>query len=448
MPTLAPSAPADTAMQPDPALRDGGTVPTLVRGPGASRILPSRPLRSLAEHLDHFGPRPAATGTRQRSALLDEVEASGLRGRGGAGFSTAVKLRAVAAGRRAVVVANGTEGEPASAKDKVLLAAAPHLVLDGVVTAAEAVGATEAIVCIERTAVAAAGIVERAIRERQAAGVDRVDIRLAATPDRYVAGEATALVHWLDGGEAKPTFALHHLADKGLGGRPTLVDNVETLAHLALIARRGGGWFRSLGTDRDPGSALVTIIGKISPAVVCELPLGTPLPAALAAAGIDLRAVEAVLVGGYFGTWIPASLAAGLTLDSASLATVGGSFGCGLLAALPAGTCGLTEAARVTRWLAAQSAGQCGPCVLGLPAIADAMATVAAGDRDGRAEADLRRWLRLVDGRGACKHPDGAARFVASALWAFQHDLGRHRAQGPCPDRAPLLPTPRTGGWR
>jgi NADH:ubiquinone oxidoreductase subunit F (NADH-binding) len=407
------------------------------------RLLPATPVVTLAEHLAHFGAAPARGGV-----LIDDVEAAGMRGRGGAGFPTAVKMRAVAAGRRPVVVANGTEGEPASGKDKTLLATVPHLVLDGIAAAANAVGARDAVLCVERSSPRCIRILEHALAERRAARLDAVDIRIEASPDRYVAGEASALVHWLNGGDAKPTFSLDHRSDKGVGGRPTLVDNVETLAHVALIARHGARWFRGVGTAGDPGSALVTVSGVASRPGVYEIPMGARLTSVLTAAGADPAAIEAVLVGGYFGTWIPGGLIGNVALDAASLGEVGATLGCGALAVLPAGTCGLAEAARVARWLADQNAGQCGPCVSGLPAIADAMDSLVTGDPSGRAEADLRRWLDLVKGRGACKHPDGAARFVESSLWAFNDDIVGHRHRGPCRASAPILATPPTGAWR
>ncbi len=407
------------------------------------RLLPARPALTLSEHLAHFGALPVAG-----PALIDDVEAAGLRGRGGAGFPTAVKMRAVAAGRRPVVVANGTEGEPASAKDKTLLATVPHLVIDGIIAAAGAVDARDAVVCIERSAPQCIRAVERALAERRAARLDRVRVRVEATPDRYVAGEASALVHWLNGGEAKPTFSLLHLSDRGVAGRPTLVDNVETLAHLALIARHGAGWFRRVGTSNDPGTALVTVSGAARSPGVYEIAMGAPLAGVLTTAGVDATAVEAVLVGGYFGTWIPGAAVADVTLDAASLGSLGATFGCGALAVLPAGACGLAESARVIRWLADQNAGQCGPCVLGLPAIAGAMERLARGDAGARTESDLRRWLGLVKGRGACKHPDGAARFVESSLQVFDRDLARHRSHRPCRPSAPILATPTPGSWR
>jgi NADH:ubiquinone oxidoreductase subunit F (NADH-binding) len=409
------------------------------------RLLPHQDVRTLPAFIEHFGERPR--GTR---ALIHEVERAGLRGHGGAGFPTATKMHAVAERRRrGCVVVNATEGEPMSSKDKALCSAVPHLVLDGAVLAAEAIHAREVIVCGDRAAPSTLMSLGAAIAERSASGREHVDIRLEAAPNRYVAGEESALVHWLNGSDAKPTFVPPRPFERGVNGRPTLVQNAETLAHLALVARFGARWFRGLGTAADPGSSLVTVAGAVATPGVYEIPLGFPLAEMLRAADGDIDATRAVLVGGYFGSWLTPAQARGLTLDATTLASAGASFGCGVLVAVPDSVCGLAESASVAHWLADENAGQCGPCANGLPAIASAMRVLVAGDRDHRAEAALHRWIGMVKGRGACKHPDGVARFVATALVVFAHEIELHRSRR-CTRRhdARLLATPRPGGWR
>src|SRR5512132_1475277 len=205
---------------------------------------------SLREHFARHGRLPQLGHQRaDRTALLEMIERSGLCGRGGGGFPTGHKLRAVAGGRRRpVVVANGAEGEPMSMKDKVLCSTAPHLVLDGAAVAAAALGAAEVVVVVDRSADDARAAVAHAIEERRTARVDRVSFRTADSPTRYLAGEESALVHWLNGGPAKPTLVPPRPFERGVGGRPTLVQNVETLAHIALIARFGDSWFRGIVT--------------------------------------------------------------------------------------------------------------------------------------------------------------------------------------------------------
>jgi NADH:ubiquinone oxidoreductase subunit F (NADH-binding) len=391
----------------------------------------------LVDHLDLWGP-----GGRLD---LDEVGRAGLRGRGGAGFPTAHKLAAVrrsagVRGRTPVVVANGTEGEPASAKDAALLEHRPHLVLDGVAAAAAALGADRAVLCVSDDDDRAARSALRAIGERR--GLDRIAVELVRTPEGYVSGEESALVRWLDGGPALPTVTPPRPSDRGVSRRPTLVENVETLAHLALIARFGGGWWRGVGTADDPGTTLVTVSGGVERPGVYEVASGTDLGGLLRSVGAGPTA--GVLVGGYFGTWLSPERIDGTGLGRAPLARLGGSPGCGVVAVLPAGSCPLAETARVAAWLAGQSAGQCGPCVHGLPALAGALGAMVDGDPDGRAEAQLHRWSAMVRGRGACRLPDGAVGLVQSALAAFGGHLELHRSGRRCAeaDRPPVLPVP------
>ena len=394
---------------------------------------------SLADHLARYGPAPPGglTGPRQ-AALIKEVERSGLTGRGGAGFPTARKLAAVAAGHAPVVVANGTEGEPASAKDKILLARSPHLVLDGVALAAELVGARQAVIVVHFSV---REIVDEALAERRGARLDPIRIRAVTAANRFVAGEASAVVHWIERGVPTPTATPPRLTTRGLGGRPTLVQNVETLAHLALIGRYGASWFRSAGTAAEPGTMLVTVLGAVREPCVREIAIGTPVGEILSMAGGEAAPLQALLIGGYFGRWADAAAAAAAPFSAAGLAPLEASVGAGLIAALPANTCGLAETARVARYLADESAGQCGPCLFGLDAVAGEVQRLAEGRTSSLAI--LRRWLAQVNGRGACSHPDGAVRLVSSALTVFAAELDRH-AQGWCcgSAKAAVLPIP------
>ncbi len=381
----------------------------------------------LATHLARCGPLPRLDDSTARAAFGAEIEQSGLLGRGGASFPSARKIAAVRAeGRRAILVANGTEGEPASSKDKVLLARAPHLVLDGAVLAAELVGAAEAVLVVHH---AVRELLDDAVAARRAAGFDAVPLRVVTAVDRFVAGEASAVVHFLERGVALPRYSTHRLSERGLHGRPTLVQNVETLAHLALIARHGAAWYRSVGTPDEPGTTLVTLLGALERPGVYEVALGAPLAQVLERAGGASRPLQALLVGGYFGTWVPAKEALATTFDSAALRALGAGVGAGMIAALPEDACGLGETARVVRFLADQSAGQCGPCVFGLPSLATQLESLANG---GAVDPDrLSETMAAIDGRGACGHPDGAVRLAASALRVFESDAAVH-AKGWC----------------
>lgn len=394
---------------------------------------------SLAEHVRRYGPAPSPIlDGPGRQALIDEVERSGLTGRGGAAFPTARKLAAVAARRAPVVVANGTEGEPASAKDKVLLARSPHLVLDGAALAAALTGAGRAVIVVHASV---REIIDEAAAERRRAGIDQVPVHVVTGADRFVGGEASAVVHWIEKGVPAPTRTPPRLSERGLGGKPTLVQNVETLAHLALIARYGASWFRGVGTAAEPGSMLVTVLGAVNEPCVHEIAIGTPVGEVLSLAGGASVPLDALLLGGYFGSWADADAAAPLPFSAAGLAPLGAGIGAGLIAALPADACGLAETARVARYLADESAGQCGPCLFGLDAVAGEVQRLA----DGRTSslATLRRWLGQVDGRGACHHPDGAVRMIRSALSVFTPELEQHARGWCCATRkGAVLPVP------
>jgi NADH:ubiquinone oxidoreductase subunit F (NADH-binding) len=392
--------------------------------PGLPRLLagldPSGAPMTLAEHARVHGELPR----RDPRELIESIERSGLRGRGGADFPTAQKLGAVAARRRvSAVVVNGSETEPASSKDRLLLSRMPHLVLDGAVLAAEAVGAREVIVKVGESAAEAVAALEGAISLRS----DGVPIEVVTAPEGYVAGEESAVVHYLNGGPELPTFVPPRPYERGYRGRSTLIQNPETLAQIALVARFGEHWYRELGTSADPGSALVTISGAVAAPGVYELAFGTPMTALIDAAGGATEPLRALLVGGYFGTWVEASQAMRLRLAREDLRSVGCSLGSGVLIALGESACGLHESARVIDYLAAQSAGQCGPCTYGLRAIADAMAVLAAGSGRDRERDRVLRWASEIRGRGACHHPDGAVRFVASAVSVFADEIESHR---------------------
>jgi NADH:ubiquinone oxidoreductase subunit F (NADH-binding) len=376
----------------------------------------------LLGRFDPLGTFPR--GRRARGELIDAVAASGLTGRGGAGFPTAIKLRAVAeSGRRAVVVANGVEGEPPSAKDRFLLAQNPDLVLEGALAAAAAVGARDVILTVAAGAEYVRVRTEAAIEAR--GGTAQARFHLVTAPDRFVAGEESALVQLLNGGPAKPTFVPPRPFERGVDGRPTLVQNVETLANIGLIARHGPEWFRELGTVAEPGTVLVTVSGAVRKPGVHEVELGTPLRHLLRLCGDVPSPVAAVLVAGYFGSWVGAR-ALDLSLSEAGLRPAGARLGARALVVLGADTCGLVETARVLDYLANESAGQCGPCKFGLRAMADAALSLASREAQPWVVDRLRILAGLVEGRGACAHPDGAAGLLRSALTLFGDEVDLH----------------------
>jgi NADH:ubiquinone oxidoreductase subunit F (NADH-binding) len=394
----------------------GSGVPRLLAG-----VRPDGRPVSLGEHRATYGPLRSAGAGR----LIAE---SGLRGRGGAGFPVEAKVQAVRlAGGKPVVVVNGAAGDPLGEKDTFLITRLPHLVLDGAQVAADAIEARQILVSIvDRAGVY--DVMERAMGERRRAGTDEAPMKLVPAPDRYVTGESSATAAHLSGNSALPTHHPPQTAERGVKGRPTLVQNVETMANLALLSRNGSEWFRQVGEQTEPGSLVLTVRGAVAQPSVVEVPVGATVEQALSGVGWLTEPVGAVLVGGCAGRWLPATTALAAPLSHAGMAAAGGTLGAGIVIALPDRACGLDETARLARYLADQSAGQCGACLNGLPAIAGALTALATGKGDRSTVSRLHRWCSIVSGRGACSHPDGTTGLVASALEVFAEDVDRHLA--------------------
>jgi NADH:ubiquinone oxidoreductase subunit F (NADH-binding)/ferredoxin len=409
-------------------------------------------LDAMAHHHTH-GPMPLY-GPDALLSLLDRIA---LRGRGGAGFPFARKARAVLdAARRSdgarsapiAVVVNATEGEPASAKDAMLLTRAPHLVLDGAALAAATFGGGEIVL-----GTSAGGAGEASLTAAVAEHPLPVRTRVVGLPQRFVSGESGALLRGLSGRPAIPPPQKARASDggpAGLHGLPTLLSNAETFAQLALAARLGPDAYAVVGAPEEPGTLLLTVARPDHPRrlpVVVEVPTGTRLGVVLGACG--LHPGQGVLVGGYHGAWLAPRIAADAPLARDALAALGGALGAGAVIALPPETCPLGEVARVAAWLAGESSGQCGPCRLGLPDLAGALAALVAGD-GGSALDHARSTAAAVRGRGACAHPDGTAGFVLSALGVFADDLTAHQRGAGCGRRVlGVLPLPgdRAGGY-
>jgi NADH:ubiquinone oxidoreductase subunit F (NADH-binding) len=401
-------------------------LPRLLRG------VSFRGLAQLDRHLERHGPLPSAREL-DGASVLALAERAALRGRGGAGFPAAVKMRAVRSSRgHAIVVANGCESEPMSAKDALLLHELPHLVLDGAVLAARAVGADVVIIAYEGQNADTRISLEHALNQRRAAGVDRVRFELFAAAERFLTGQETSLVSQINGGPPIPSFIPPRPTQRGVRRRPTLIQNVETLAHLALIARHGERWYRAIGTDSEPGSTLVTVTGAVKAPGVYEIECGTALDQLLDAAGGRSGQIAGLLVGGYFGSWLPASARGEVELSKAALARHDAALGCGVIVALPHSSCAVAETVRVAIYLATETANQCGPCVNGSAALARTLHAIASGRAEPSAFADLRRWISAVTGRGACHLPDGLAHFVSTALRTFPAEFDDHATNGPC----------------
>jgi NADH:ubiquinone oxidoreductase subunit F (NADH-binding) len=391
---------------------------------------------SGAAHARRLGPLPPTTRD-----FITALEASRLHGRGGGAFPVATKWRAIASRRqsRPVVLVNGAEGEPLSRKDRLLMETRPHLVLDGAEVAVRVLDAADVVLYIGAEHKASGRAMRQALTERSADEQRRT--RIVSAPVRYISGEESAAVHFVNDAVALPTAIPPRPYESGIGGLPTLVQNVETLAHVALIARFGPEWYRSLGRHQSAGTALITVSGAVPATTVVEVEQGATIIEAVNAAGGMTSEARAVLLGGYFGTWLAAGDAWALPLDDVALRSHGLAMGCGVIGVLPHDACGVVTTSRVLSYLAHESARQCGPCTFGLRAIAAATGRIAAMVAGGDDLAHIRRWAGLLPGRGACHHPDGAAGFLLSALRVFAEEFDMHAARRCCSQGA-LLASP------
>ncbi len=355
----------------------------------------------LPMHLKVHGPLDPLGGEQ----LAQLAEAINLKGRGGAGFPFHKKLRSVAEsaikrGVRPVVVVNGSEDEPACRKDTVLINRAPHLILDGALLCAEALGARTLVIGVTRESTQRS--MEAALAERGLSNSRRSALRawVQRNPVRMVTGAAASLIRSVDGGPAIPPGRKISASQSGVGGAPTLLSNAETFAQLAIAARIGPERYGNTGLYDEPGTVMLTVSGAVARPMVLEVPTGVPLRYVLQLAGAP-------------------------PVPQGVLDAVGGALGAGAILPITQETCPLGESLRVAQWLAEESAGQCGPCYLGLPAAARGMEDILNGGGPAALEA-LKQVAKNVKRRGACSHPDGSAMFLESTIKAFTDDLAAH----------------------
>lgn len=410
----------------------------LLSGPAASQGP-----ESLESYAARLGTPPIMTGEE----ILSQIRVSGLQGRGGGSFPLWRKLEAaLESPGHPLLVINCSESEPASRKDWTICSYRPHTVLEGAAAIARVLGSSEVVIHLHGESAEPRVALRRALQERGSPAGDPV-WRFSYGSGGYVSGEASAVAQYLHNGVALPLFSSAPLARRGPSGHPTVVSNAETAAHVASILRSGADRWREAGTETCPGPQLLTLSGAVAdPGSVVELVGSGTIGTILREAGVEEPPL-AVLVGGYAGSWIPGDAAWHAPMEPASLRSFGASRGCGLIGVLPHGACGIAETARIVEYLAGESAGQCGPCVHGLPVLAEGMHALARGKGGQRALRRIRRTAEALPGSGACSHPDGVVRLVVSALDVFADDVARHRARSACrtSHHRSLFPLPALG---
>lgn len=366
---------------------------------------------SLQDHTRRLGPLPNLD-----NRFIATLAHTGVTGRGGASFPVATKWQAVArhARRDVAILVNGAEGEPLSKKDRALMATRPHLILDGAFVAANVLGARRVVVYIGERLAAASHAMQRAVAERSAN--ERRLVSFAAAPARYVAGQEAAAIHLINEGIATPTTMPPYPFERGIDRMPTLVHNVETLAQIAIIARTG----------QASGTVLVTVAGAVNRPGVLEVSRTATVADAIDRAGGTMESTQAVLIGGYFGSWVGSGSASNLPLESEAFRKQGLNLGCGVIGVLGEGRCPVCEVAGMMRYLASESSAQCGPCFFGLRALSEACVRIAETGSNRDDLHRLQRWAVDVNGRGACRHPDGAVSLLQSAMKTFAHEFATH----------------------
>lgn len=381
-------------------------------------------------------------GDLPRLSVDDVITLAGLanlRGKGGAGFPFARKIKAVveAANQRQApitVVVNATEGEPAAAKDKMLLARTPHLILDGAELVARVLGAREIIIAVAHGGPGERSILE-AISEREGA----LRTRVVRMPDRFISGESGSIIQGINGNAPIPPGRKSLAAERGVNGMPTMFSNAETFSQLAMIATLGADLYSMVGDPKEPGTVLLTVTGSAQRAAVVEAPSGTPLRQVLELCEANVG--RGILTGGYHGKWLQPSRVDEAICSRDGMEKVGAVLGAGILVPIGPDTCPLGESSRILHYMGRESAGQCAPCFRGLPDLAQTFDDMMRGKVDPEA---VRRAAAGVVKKGACAHPDGTARFAQSAVEAFADEIRVHASRGSCsaPTKG-ILPLPR-----
>ena len=390
------------------------------------RLLPAAAVTSLEEHLATGGGEGLRRALQMDAdAIIDEIDAAGLRGRGGAGFPTARKWRGVrqtAADARCALtlVANAAEGEPGTYKDRMLIEQQPYAFLEGICIALHASGATSASIGIKAKFVPAVTRLTEALDEIVAAGWEGADrIGVVTGPDSYLFGEETGMLEVIEGKLPMPRIVRPF--EQGLHGtttspNPTIVNNVETLTHVSRILARGAGWFRQAGTQDSPGTMVFTVVGDVENPGVYELALGTPLRTLLVdiAGATDIKAVYS---GVSSGVITPDMLDVPLTFDA--MKEIGAGMGSGGFIVYDSTRSIVDVLSVLVNFLAVESCGQCNACKLGNGAMAELLATVQRGEGTQTDLEALLRWTHTVTDQNRCYLPVGSQVVVGSTVERF-----------------------------
>jgi NADH:ubiquinone oxidoreductase subunit F (NADH-binding) len=426
-------------------------------------LLPPVPLRSLGEYEAVGGGEGLARAQEIGPDLtLKEVQLSGLRGRGGAGFPTGRKWTTIrsAAGSAKYAVVNAAEGEPGTFKDRALLRANPYQLVEGLAIAALAVGTADAYIGVKASFEAETAALRRAVEEMAAAGMlGDLTVNIVTGPDEYLFGEEKALLEVIEGNAPLPRLFppyQHGLFATGIqmgwqasvgtpdeahpDPHPTLVNNVETLSNVPHILRKGAEWYRSFGTDASPGIVVATVVGDVVRAGVGEVELGVPLRdviETISGGVLDGRRLKAVFSGVSNPVLTEAQLDLPLTYED--FAAAGTGLGaCGFIV-YDDSACMVEVARLFSQFLAVESCGQCPACKLGTAAITEHLNAVELGAGNDDDITTIGGRLRTVTDGNRCALPQEEQNVVGSLMTRFPDEFAEHLERGRCPRPRPLV---------
>lgn len=414
-----------------------------------------------------YGGLKRALTEKSPDEVITEIFAARLRGRGGAGFPVADKWRAArsAAGDRKIVVANLMAADPTSLGDRTLAEGNPHLILEGALIAAAAVGASEAILAVRRDWTLAIARLKQAVTDAEAAhlagylmlGTDvSVQVSVWEGSGAYVAGEETALIHALQGDRGMPLIRPPYPSETGLWGVPTVVHNAETLAHVAWILGHGSAKFAKVGPEEAPGTKLVTIAGAVKTPGLAEVAMGTSLADVMKLAGGSNGTLKAVFVGGPGAGALAADELAGTGYDYAALGALGAHIGSGSVLVTDATACMVATARFLLDYSAREACGKAVPCRIGTKRLVETLDRILAATPRPNDLVLLRELSMKVADTALCRLESLAPRPMLTTLDRFADEYKAHAERGVClagscrTDAVPplLAPLADAGGLR
>ncbi len=379
--------------------------------------------------------------------VIGEIKSSGLRGRGGAGFPTGRKWEScrMATGDEKYVVCNCDEGDPGAYMDRCLLEGNPHLVMEGMVIGAYAIGAREGYVYVRHEYPQACKNAETALKQMKKLGLlgknilgsgFSFDVHIARGGGAFICGESTALVASLEGRAGEPRDKQHlHTVESGLSGRPTNLNNVETWANVPLIINRGAGWFSGIGTPRSKGTKIFSLVGRVKNTGLVEVPMGTPLREIVDDIGggaLDGKEVKAVQTGGPSGGCIPKEMF-DIPVDFDELTAAGSMMGSGGMIVMDEGTCMVDVARYFLNFLKEESCGKCLPCREGLKRMHEIISDITGGKANGDSIETLEELAVVVKDASLCGLGTSAPNPVLSTLKHFRAEYEAHIREKKCP---------------